>query len=253
MRFINFIWVSIVTCLKYSFSLKLNLFFSIILIGLRQFAFLFAWRSFFKNFTSIGGWDFNDFILMYGIVAISAGITDLFFFGLRELPNIIESKRIDYLLIQPKNIILKIAISKIEISGIGEVITGFLLILYSGYFSKFPFYIFLIIILTSIIVFSLYLYLSCIAFFIKNAESIVMGLRGICFIASGQPNSGYSGFLKFITCSILPVAFWSFFPVEFIRTGNLKFLIITFLGTFSLLFVTIIIFNLGIRRYKIQN
>ncbi len=250
MKYLNFLWISLLTSIKHSLSLKLTLITSIILIALRNIAFLLAWSSFFKNFISIGGWEFNDFILMHGIVAVSAGITDLFFFGLRDLPNILDTNRIDSLLTQPKNIIIKIAISKIEISGIGEAITGFLLILYSGYFIKSPFSIIVIIFLSILIVCSLYLYISCIAFFIKNAENIVMGLRGMCFIASGQPNSGYDGFLKFITCTILPVAYWSFFPVEFIRTMNLKFLGISFLGTISLLIAAVLIFNFGLKRYK---
>lgn len=253
MNYIKFLWTSFLTSFKLSISLKLTLLSSVLLIALRQITYLLAWTSFFKNFKTVGNWDFNDFLLMHGIVAVSAGITEFFFYGLRELPNIIVSKKLDYLLTQPKNVIIKIAFSKIEVSSIGEAITGFFLIFYSGVLFKAPIFTFIILFQSIILVFALYLYLSCIAFFINNSDGILQYLRGMCFIASGQPNSGYSGFLKFITCTILPIAYWSFFPVEFIRTGNIKFLGISFLGTISLLIIAISIFNLGLRRYQSGN
>ncbi len=131
--------------------------------------------------------------------------------------------------------------------------TGVLLIAYSGYFASALWIVLLLMVITTLCMFTLLLYLSCIAFFMQNASDFIKELNLNAIIVAGQPNAAYSGAFKIFTFTILPVAFLSYFPVEYFRTGLWHYLLVTFAGTGIFFGIAYSLFKYGLRRYESGN
>lgn len=223
---------------------------TLLLTVLKQGLFLISWHFFFEKYPTVREWDFSHMVLMYAIVCFCIGIVETFFYGLKELPRYIENNELDTFLLQPKNIVLNIALSKIDISAVGEMVTGIVLIYYVGYFS---WALVLILGLSVLFMFSLFLYFASFAFFMKDAKDFIRELIMNAIIMASQPNVAYQGAFKMLTFTIIPVAFLSYFPIEYIRTGTLSHLLYATLGTVLFFFAAYGLFYWGLKRYESGN
>jgi len=250
---LRFFWLAICTNFKLSMSLRAAFLITILATIVKQVLFLVMWSFFFERYKVVQGWTFEHMLVMYGLVCFAMGIAGLFFYGIKELSPLIESSQLDTFLLQPKNIILNIAMSKGDISDVGEVITGILLMGYSGYLIKaFPIILILCVVIV-VFMFSLYLYLSCIAFFVRNSYDLIRELNLNAIIVATQPVAAYRGVFKMFTFTLLPVAFLSFLPVEYFRTGLWYYLWATILGTAVFFGIACWLFKLGLKRYESGN
>ena len=245
---IRFLKAALCINFKLSVSLRVAFLITLCIIIVKHSLYLVAWNFFFARYKTIQGWNFDEMLLMYGIVSFSIGIVEVFFYGLRELPKMIEMHQLDVFLLQPKNLILNIAMSKGDISAIGEIILGILLMIYSGYFLSPA--ILLVAFLGPIFIFSLYLYLSSFSFFITNSTHFVRELYQNANIIATQPNSAYRGIFRIFTLTLLPTAFISFFPIEYFRTGLLQHLFLASLGTGIFFSIACWLFYCGLKRYE---
>lgn len=253
MLLLRFLWLSLLTNLRLTLSFRIAFFLTIGITILKQLLFLIAWKYFFVKYKIIQGWNFTDMLFMNSIVCFSIGFVESFFYGLKDLPRLIESNQLDTFLLQPKNIILNIALSKGDMSSFGEIVSGIILIAYSGYLINS--FLAVVIILISSIFFmcALLIYLSCIAFFMRNSYEFIRELNINANIVASQPNAAYRGILKMITLTILPVAFLSYFPVEHLRTGLWYYLVISMLGTAIFFWFACKLFKIGLKRYESGN
>ena len=201
----------------------------------------------------VQGWTFEHMILAYGILCFAMGFVEAFFYGIKELPQLIETGHLDSFLLQPKNLVLNVALSKGDFSALGEVITGILLITYSGYFSSDLTMVLLMMAISTLCMFALILYLSCIAFFMRNASDFIKELNLNAIIVATQPNAAYSGAFKIFTSTIVPVALLSYFPVEYFRTGFYYYWWITLVGTGVFFGMACGLFKWGLKHYESGN
>lgn len=244
----HFLKTAICTNFKLSVALRAAFLITLCIVIAKHLLYLVTWNVFFARYKTVQGWNFEEMLLMYGIVSFSIGIVEVFFYGLKELPRMIEMHQLDVFLLQPKNLILNVAMSKGDISAIGEVILGILLMIYSGYFLSPA--IVLVGFLGPVFIFSFYLYLSSLAFFITNSTNFIRELYQNANIVATQPNSAYRGLFRIFTLTLLPTAFISFFPIEYFRTGLLQYLFLTALGTGIFFSTACWIFYCGLKRYE---
>lgn len=248
MRFLlTAFWVN----LKLSLSMRLSFVITIFIVAVKHSFFLISWKYFFARYNILQGWNYSEMLLMYGIVSLSIGFVEVFFYGLREMPKMIETSQIDIFLLQPKNMLLNVAISKGDITALGEMVLGFLLMGFSGYL-RYPTML-IIVALAILFIFSLYLYLSCLAFFMKNTTSFIRELYQSANLLMTQPSSSYHRLFKIFAVTLLPTAFVSFFPVEYMRTNLIKYLLFTSIGTFTFFSLASWLFKLGLKRYESSN
>lgn len=251
--YLKFLHISVMTNFKLSLTSRLTFFTTILITVIKQVIFLIGWYFFFAKYKIVEGWNFNEMLLMYGEVIIAIGIVEVFFFGLREIPRLIESQELDTFILQPKNLILNIALSKGDMSSIGEIFAGIILIYYSGYLISSPGLIVLVASMGILFMFALFLYLGCIAFYMKDSHDFVRELTLNAIIMATQPNAAYSGAIKMLTFTLVPVAFISFFPIEYLRTSKLEYLMLTFIGTLGFFAIAWGLFYRGLRAYESGN
>jgi len=247
MHFLRFLITALRTNFRLSIACKASFIVNIVVGCIKHGFFLAAWFFFFDLYEDIHGWTFCNLLLVYGLISIGIGTVEVFFYGLREIPQLVESHKLDSYLVQPQNIILNIALSKGHISSLSDLITGMIAIIYSSVsVSSFS----LLCPLSIIFIFALYLYIGSLIFFIKNSSELIKELYRNAIIIATQPNSAYSGLLKCLTLTILPVGFLSFFPVTFAKTSDYLYLFISYAGTLAFLALSCALFYHGLKRYE---
>ena len=105
-------------------ELKSSFLISIIGMALNNISFLILWYYFGKTIGKINGWEPYDIFGLYGISTTSYGIVMGFFAGMLKIPDYISSGNFDKYLLTPKNILLKVSTSKIQVSAFGDLIFG---------------------------------------------------------------------------------------------------------------------------------
>jgi ABC-2 type transport system permease protein len=243
----------VVSNIKRSMALKFTFSISLILTIIKQLLFLVSWKFFFVHYKLVNGWHFEHMLLMYGLVCFAIGFIEVFFIGLKDIPKMVETAHLDTYILQPKNIIYNIALSRSDPSALGEVITGIILICYSGFFSSHFLFVIIALFSSAIFMFALHLYIACLAFYMNNSHEFVRELSLNVVIISTQPNSAYYGILKMFTFTLLPVAFLSFLPIEFFRTDCITYLVFSIVGTFVFFAIACWLFHTGLKRYESGN
>jgi ABC-2 type transport system permease protein len=212
--------------------------------------FLMTWFLFFSEYVDICGWTFREMLLLSGILNVGVGVVEIFCYGLRLLPLMIANGQLEIFLMQPRSTILICAFSRGKISNVADMLSGFIFIGFSGYFSRCPVAIVAVLLLGVVFSFSLMLYISCLAFFLRNGNELVQEIVAAVRIVASQPNSAFGVPLHFFTVLIVPIAFFSYFPVEALRQHSVGLLLLTALGTFLFLRLACGTFHYCLRCYE---
>lgn len=243
------------TSLQQSFALKGAFTLRMIFMIFNNLIMLVGWWAMFTTFKSINGWSFNDFIFMTGLCISSFSLWPIFFRGAGlYMSRLIEYGDLDNFILQPKNILFHVSASQSDPSGFGDLITGLLLIFFSGYLTLTTFPLVLFFIVMAFIVFlSINISVSSLPFYLKNSADISERLFYIFFNISSYPGSIYNASTKLVFCTLFPVGFISILPVALLHSfsGILLIYILCFVLTFFI--ISIFIFYNGLKHYESGN
>jgi ABC-2 type transport system permease protein len=229
---------------------RLNFWIDITIALFKQIFFLLSWKIFFTSYNHVSGWYFKDMLAMYGLLSISIGVVELFFGGIKDLSFFIESGKLDSILLYPNSPVLNIGTSDGTLSSLGDIILGLICLSYSDLFTK-NFFIFIFLIpLNILFLFSLYLYINSLGFFIKESSFFLRDLNSKIMIFLTQPASGYKGIIKAISFTIIPVALGNYLPIKFFKTPDLQTGITLIISVLIFFTLSISIFNYGIKKFK---
>jgi ABC-2 type transport system permease protein len=213
-----------------------------------------VWVVMFSFAPTIGGWTLPHALLAYGLATASWGIVALFAYGLRTLPQQIDNGELDSYLTLPKPILLSAALSTSRNSGLGEVIAGVGLIIFTGI--KFDIDLTVVpwlLAIGSIVFASGVLFFASFGFWIKqyyaSAEEIYFNFN----LMASRPAPIFSGFFKLISLTIIPIGLMTHIPVEFILTHQWKLLFFSACGTVAYAIFASAFFYIGLRHYESGN
>lgn len=225
-----------------------------IFMGLNNLFFIILWWVLFTKYDTIRGWKIEYIVLMFGIASFVFGINTLFFDGLRQVPRWVKSGQFDIFFIYPRNILLTISGSSSDASGLGDVLSGIIMIILSGFgTNKHGFYIAIVLIFGIICVYAINLLLASLAFWVQDSEDLTKQLYINILILTTNPPFVYQGILKLIIFSIAPVAFINYLPIKFFKDLEFKFLLYSMLGSTIILIISLLVFFIGIRKYESGN
>lgn len=172
----------------------------------------------FNNIQSLKGWTFYEIIFIYGFSQIPRGIDHVFtdylwiFSG-----NSIRTGEFDRYLLRPLNPLFQVIAQRFQPEGFGELIVGFLLIIYSGIKLQIevtPVKIigFIIAVIGGTLIYTaIKLAAASIAFWTKTSFRHLQ----IAYELSGfakYPVTIYPGMVKNLLTFIVPFAFTGFYP-----------------------------------------
>ena len=230
-------------------SFLLNIIFMII----NDASFIIQWIIFFRIKNDIGGYTFNQVLILWGMAAGTFGISRLVFKNAFHLSDLITNGKLDSYLVQPKNVLLGAITSDSDASAIGDVLYGYILLIVSGFsISKLLLFTFLII-NGAIIVTSIAVMLASLSFWIKRSDSISDTVNSLMINFATYPDGIFKNEARALLYSIIPVGFTTYIPVQVISEFNLLSLCSVILFTMLMTFVAVLIFYKGLRKYSSSN
>ena len=214
--YVKFLHTSIASELEY----KTNILIDFITAILSLIGSIFLLSIFFQNNSSIGGWQFEQALIIQGIYTILNGITNTWFNpNLTEIVKHIREGTLDYVLLKPIDSQFFISLKKITPSGFLEIVLGIFLLLYCIRINQininFSFLtLCLITIICSIcILYSLWFFISTTTIWFVKTWNATEVLRSFLYIGRFPLNS-FSFYLRIFFSVFIPVAFITTIPSE---------------------------------------
>ncbi len=212
----KFLHTSIASELEY----QTNIFIDFITAILSLIGSLFLLSIFFQNNGIIGGWKFEQALIIQGIYTILNGITNTWFNpNLTEIVKHIREGTLDFVLLKPIDSQFFISLKKITPSGFLEIMLGFSLLLYCirinniNLNSNFLALSFITIICSICILYSLWFFISTSTIWFVKTWNATEVLRSFLYIGRFPLNS-FSFSLRIFFSVCIPIAFITTIPSE---------------------------------------
>lgn len=211
----------------------------------------------FRHTDAINGWNFYQILLLYGLLNMGLGYFDFFFDEMYEVgPHYIKDGTFDLLLLRPIHPIISISANSKSLTAAGYTLIGFVMVIFSLIklqieitFGTILFILFFTFI-GGLIIGAIITILCVTSFWTINSNEICWSAFTMYRFAE-YPLSIYNNVIKFILTLLIPFAFVSFFPAEFLLQKEFGYL--SFLAPFiALIFWIIAIktWNFGLKHYK---
>ncbi len=212
----KFLHTSLASEFEYKTNILIDLFTAILsLVGS-----IFLLNIFFQNNNNIGGWNFEQALVIQGIYTILNGITNTWFNpNLTEIVKHIREGTLDFVLLKPVDSQFFISLKKINPSGLLEIMLGFCLLFYcikinQIYFNLNLSILCLLTIICSIsILYSLWFFISTTTIWFVKTWNATEVLRSFLYIGR-FPLTSFSFTLRIFFSVFIPIAFITTIPSE---------------------------------------
>jgi len=249
----RFILLSIKYNLAREMTNKATFLTNIIFMILNNAAFLVEWIIFFSIKDNIGGYVLKDVILLWALASGTYAICFIFFGAVQELPNLIMNGKIDSFLVQPKNVLISILISKTKVSAIGDLIYSYILLLIYGISFKSFLLFTLFIIIGGIITTAIATIFGSLAFYITKADTIAGNIMSTMLNFGTYPDGIFKGAIRILFYTIAPISFAIYMPLHIIKEFNIVNLLIVIGYTILIVSIAFLIFYKGLKKYSSGN
>ena len=181
---------------------------------------IFLLTIFFQNTDNIGGWKFEQALIIQSIYTILNGITNTWFNpNLTEIVKHIREGTLDFVLLKPVDSQFFISLKKISPSGFLEIILGFALLFYCVIINQinidlgFLFLFFITVVCSIFILYSLWFLISTTTIWFVKTWNAIEVLRSFLYIGRFPLNS-FSFSLRIFFSIFIPIAFITTIPSE---------------------------------------
>ena len=201
---------------------KLNLLIDLITSFLGLIGSLFLLSIFFSNANLIGGWSFDQALIIQGIYTILNGVTNTWFSpNLTEIVKYIREGTLDYVLIKPIDSQFWISFKRISPTGFIEIFLGLFVLIYCFHLNNISFTpISLLLLVTTLIcsvsiLYSLWFLISTTTIWFVKTWNATEVLRSFLYIGRFPINS-FSFTLRIFFSTFIPITFITTIPSEVI-------------------------------------
>lgn len=223
---------------------------NILFMIINNACFIVQWVILYSLKNDIGGYSFKQVILLWGLASATYGISRFFFKEAFNLFEIINNGKLDNYLVQPKNILISCITSSVEVSAIGDMIYGVIMICIFG-FTIPRFLLFsLCSICGALIIASISIIFSSLTFWFGRTEVIADTFNSLMLNFATYPEGIFKGVIKILFYTILPLGITAYAPVSLINNFSLSYLLYIILGTIFFVTFAFCIFYKGLKRYS---
>jgi ABC-2 type transport system permease protein len=247
---LDFVRALVATNLKATLALRGAFVLQVAFMALNNFTFFVFWWVLMRRVTTLRGWHLADVQLLFGMVAVSVGLTVTVAGGVRQLGRLIEDGDLDTLLTQPRSVLVYALGLRSQPAGIGDVISGLILVATSGEVAWRTLPLLAAALLASAVVF-----VACgiaffsLAFWLGNVETMARQLWELLITFSLYPEPLFGGVLRFALFTVLPAGFVGYLPVRVMHAPSVPLVCLLVLGASAYLAVAVLMFQRGLRRY----
>jgi ABC-2 type transport system permease protein len=235
-------------------------FFAQILVELGySVVFIIFFKIIFSRITQIAGWTYYEVLALAGLSIVTSELFLGIFlvFNLWDLPKKIKDGQFDQVLLKPIHSLFNCSFSLPYFNGFLATIPGWFLIIYSLLKLHWQLNIIFIVQATLLFIFGLIIsysitvIFSAFTFVLINAESLPQVANKILFYWTDKPHDVFSGYLKTIFFTFLPVVFVNSLPIRALISGvNFWTIILGFVLSVVFLSLAIGIWNRMLRFYS---
>lgn len=223
----------------------------LLFMALNNLIFFTFWWALFQKVPNVRGYQLQDVALLFGIVAVSYGLHVIFAGGASELGRLIVNGELDVYLMHPKPTLLAVLGSRSRASGIGDAVSGLLLILAFGRVPLSRVGLLLPAVLASALV--LTATVTCfwsIAFYLGEARALVRLAFEMLLNFSLYPKGLFGGLIKGLMFTAVPAAYIGHVPTEFVRSPTLSSAAILVAVSIAYSVGACFLFRQGLQRYS---
>jgi ABC-2 type transport system permease protein len=240
----------LLTNLKASMILRGAFTMQVVFMALNNATFFVFWWLLMQRVPDIRGWRLPQVQLLFGIVAVAVGLALTLAGGVRHLGRSIDDGELDTLLVQPQSVLLHAAAMRSHASGFGDMLSGLLLIAWSGEVS----WLDVPRVATAIAAGALVFTASGIVFFsltfwLGKVETLARQLWDLLTTFSVYPEPLFGGVLRLILFTLIPAGWVGYVPARVAHQASLFQLTMLLTAAAAYLSLAIVVFERGLRRY----
>jgi ABC-2 type transport system permease protein len=221
---------------------------------LNDAVFFIFWAIYFARFQEVSGWGMRDVALIWAVAATSVGLAVALVGNCTRLATVIVEGQLDYYLSLPKATLPHVLVSRMGLSGWGDVAFGLLAFAIFGPHDPGSIALYVLLICSSMLIFVAAMVIAgSLAFFIGSAEAASFQVFQAVITFSVYPGAMFNGWVKLLIFTAIPAGFISHVPVQLLTQFD-PLLLAGLLG-FTTLSVALscLVFALGVCRYESGN
>ena len=232
---------------------KFTFFSNIIFMILNNACFIVQWIILYAIKEDVGGYSFKQVLLLWGLAAGGYGVSHFFFREAFKLSENINSGKLDNYLIQPKNVLLSLITSNVEVSALGDILYGIIILFFYGFNIKVLLLFILFSITSGLIIVSVAVITGSLSFWFGKSDVFAETFTGFMTNFATYPEGIFNGVIKTLFYTIIPLGFSNYLPIQIMSTFNIFNTIVVILVTIFLVTLAFIIFYRGLRKYSSTN
>ena len=223
------------------------------IVLLNNATFIVQWIVIYNVKSDIGGYSFNQILLLWGIAAGTYGFSRFFFKRAFFLSETINKGKLDSYMVQPKNVLLAAITSDVEVSALGDILYGYIMVFVSGVtIPKLVLYT-LFTICGGIIITDIAIILASLSFWIGKSDTIADTGNGLMTNFATYPDGIFKGLAKGLLFSLVPVGIVNYIPVWVMTKFSLSLTLLVIFVTIVITFISFVVFYKGLKRYSSTN
>jgi ABC-2 type transport system permease protein len=217
---------------------------------LNNAAFIVQWLLLFQLKSDIGGYDFNEVMLLWGLAASTFGLAHIFFYRSFSLSELIINGKLDSFLVQPKNVLLSIITSSTSTSAIGDLIYGYIILLVLR-LSITNILLFTLFTVTGAVIITAFAIITgSLSFWIVRGDMLAENLNNIIINFSIYPDSIFKNSIRFLLYALVPIGFYVYEPLHILLKFSLPALLGVIVFTIGISLLAFFVFYKGLKRYS---
>ena len=232
---------------------KVTFFSNIIFMILNNAFFIIQWLILYSLHENVGGYTFNQVLMLWGIASGTFGFANFFFKKAYYLSDTITNGKLDAYLVQPKNVLISCITSDVSPSALGDLTYGYIVLFLSGItISKFVLYTFFVI-SGGIIMVDIAIILGSLSFYISKSDMIAETGNNFMIYFATYPYGIFKGFVKMVLFTIIPIGITTYIPVWILTKFNIFYFIGIIIFTICITILAFVLFYNGLKRYSSSN
>lgn len=239
---------------KKEWKYKTSFFMQILMMILNDLFFIIQWYIIFQLVDNIGGYGFNETMLLWAMAAGGFGFSHAFFGGAWNIKEIVYDGKLDVFLTQPKNVLLNVCCSTTNISAIGDMIYSFVVLAIIG--APWHWYILIIpaMVLSGLVYVSAYVVYVSLCFYIKGGDAVAKSMESTLNKVGNYPSAIFNGAVKALFLTFIPAFFYTFIPAQYLFiTPNIWMILIAVAVTAIWVVLAFVLFKFGLKKYNSGN
>lgn len=220
---------------------------------LNNASFIIQWIVIYSLKEDVGGYTFNQVLLLWAIAASTYGFSHFIFKKSYSLSDIITNGKLDSFLVQPKNVLISAITTDVEVSALGDILYGYIVLAISR-LTVTKFLLFTLFSVTgAIIITDIAVLLGSLSFWFGKSDMIADTGNSLMTNFATYPDGIFNGVSRILLLTVIPVGLTSYFPVWIMTKFDLKLTLVIIGIAIALTVLTFVIFYRGLRRYSSSN